>query len=404
MKAETARWLVSDQGRELLAGDLDPDSLADASRLRRSLDAERAAAVLSQVALRRKAVTKFGSAAAGLFFTPAGLEQASRPDVARWRAQRFASEGAGRVVDLGCGLGTDALALLSAGIEVRAVELDPVTAVFAEANLGIPVTVADATQVPIGAGEAIFADPARRTARGRTWKVADFSPPWDFVTGLLKGRTACLKLGPGVPHAMLPQDCATTWISHRGDVVEASVWSGAGTPGSRSALLLPGGLELSGKETAGTAAGEARRAGRREKPGRRAGIVPGDLIVEPDGAIVRAGLTGVLASRLGAERIDPGIAYLRLESPCREEDLKRMREAGACSAFRVLDVMAYHERTLKAWVRDHRIGRIEIKKRGIDVDPAVLRRRLRPHGDAAGTLILTPTPDGARAISVQRLE
>ena len=86
MKAETARWLVSDQGRELLAGDLDPDSLADASRLRRSLDAERAAAVLSQVALRRKAVTKFGSAAAGLFFTPAGLEQASRPDVARWRA------------------------------------------------------------------------------------------------------------------------------------------------------------------------------------------------------------------------------------------------------------------------------------------------------------------------------
>ncbi|MDO4718964.1 MAG: SAM-dependent methyltransferase [Propionibacteriaceae bacterium] len=403
MKVETARWLVSDQGRELLGCDLDPDSLADASRLRRSMDAERAAAVMGQVALRRKAVTKFGSAAAGLFFTPAGLEQASRPDVARWRARRFASTGAGRVVDLGCGLGTDALALLSAGIEVRAVEIDPVTAVFAEANLGIPVTVADATQVPVGVGEAVFADPARRTARGRTWRVADFSPPWDFVTGLLKGRTACLKLGPGVPHAMLPRDCATTWISHRGDVVEASVWSGAGTPGSRTALLLPGGLELSGEETTGTAAGEARRAERREGPGRRVEIRLGDLIVEPDGAIIRAGLTDVLASRLGAVRIHPEIAYLYLAAAHDEQALARVSQAGACRAFRVLDVMAYHERTLKAWVRDQRIGCIEIKKRGIDVDPAVLRRRLRPHGDAAATLILTPTPDGARAISVQRL-
>lgn len=403
MKAETARWLVSEQGRELLGWDLDPDSLADASRLRRSLDAERAAAVLGQVALRRKAVAKFGSAAAGLFFTPAGLEQASRPDVARWRAQRFASAGAGRVVDLGCGLGTDALALLSAGIEVRAVELDPVTAVFAEANLGIPVTVADASQVPIGAGEAVFADPARRTARGRTWRVADFSPPWDFVTGLLKGRTACLKLGPGVPHAMLPRDCATTWISHRGDVVEASVWSGAGTPGSRSALLLPGGLELSGGGVNAALGSETKPEGD-DHEGRRIIMSPGDLVLEPDGAIIRAGLTDVLASRLGAVRIHPEIAYLYLAAAHDEQALARLSQAGACVAFRVLDVMAYHERRLKAWVRDHRIGRIEIKKRGIDVDPAVLRRRLRPHGDAAGTLILTPTPDGARAISVQRLE
>ena len=69
----------------------------------------------------------------------------------------------------------------------------------------------------------------------------------------------------------------------------------------------------------------------------------------------------------------------------------------------VLEVMDAGERTLRAWVRRERIGTLEIKKRGIDIDPAALRRRLKPAGPASATVVLTPTVDGARALVAQRL-
>ena len=40
-------------------------------------------------------------------------------------------------------------------------------------------------------------------------------------------------------------------------------------------------------------------------------------------------------------------------------------------------------------LRERGIGRLEIKKRGMDVDPAVLRKALGLKGDGAATLILT---------------
>ncbi|WP_454226790.1 THUMP-like domain-containing protein [Propioniciclava flava] len=54
-------------------------------------------------------------------------------------------------------------------------------------------------------------------------------------------------------------------------------------------------------------------------------------------------------------------------------------------------------------MRERRIGTLEIKKRGLEVDPAALRKRLKPSGRAAATLVLTPTPEGARAVVCARM-
>ena len=55
------------------------DPLAAASALRsRGVGPELAAAALTQVDLRRRATSKFGPAAGRMFFTRAGLEQATR--------------------------------------------------------------------------------------------------------------------------------------------------------------------------------------------------------------------------------------------------------------------------------------------------------------------------------------
>ena len=84
---------------------------------------------------RRRGVAKFGAAAAGLFFTRDGLEQATRPHVAAHHAARLAASGAYRVVDLGCGIGTDAMAMLRTGLQVAAVDRDEQIADVARANL-----------------------------------------------------------------------------------------------------------------------------------------------------------------------------------------------------------------------------------------------------------------------------
>ena len=185
----------------------DPESLAAATRLRATFDPALAAAALTQAGLRRQARAKFGAEAETMYFTRDGLEQATRPAIADHHARRFVAAGVRRVIDLGCGIGSDALAFARAGLEVVAVERDPDTAAVAAANLAGRATVvcADAEQVAgdlLADGSAVYADPARRTERGRVWRLAEVTPPWSFVTRLLDGRRpAGVKLAPALPHA-----------------------------------------------------------------------------------------------------------------------------------------------------------------------------------------------------------
>ena len=369
----------------------DPGSLGAGTRLRARFGPDLAAAALTQVTLRRKARTKFGEAAAGLFFTRDGLEQATRPDVADLHARRFAESGVRRVVDLGCGVASDAAAFVRAGLDVLAVERDPATAAVARANLAVAVTragggvtaevvvadVADVLAAGVDPGAGVFADPARRDARGRVWRAQDFSPDLTSLLALADGRRVLgLKLGPALPHALVPPDAEAEWVSHSGDVVEVGVWSGPGSvPGRRSALLWP-----DDRLVGGTVALDVR--------------APGAYVHEPDGAVIRAGAVGVLGARLGAGLLDPQIAYLTSDEP-----------AGSpfATSFAVERVLPYDVKVLRRWVREAGVGRLEVKRRGLDVDPARLRRDLRPDGTASATLVLSRTPTGAVALVAHRL-
>ena len=178
MDRELASWVVSPDAQPALqAADAepDPDSLGAAQRLRRDWPAAQAAMALTQVKLRRRAVTKFGPRAAELFFTTDGLEQATRAPVAAWRAERFRDAAVRTVVDVGCGLGADALAFIDAGLEVIGIETDPATACLAAANLGSGgrIVTGDATagrgrevlEEYLSAGAAVFIAASRCTRR-----------------------------------------------------------------------------------------------------------------------------------------------------------------------------------------------------------------------------------------------
>ncbi len=385
MDTSTATWLTSPDAAAALAmadAEADPSSLGAATRLRAQCPPDRAAAVLDQAVLRRRAAAKLGEGAARLFLTRDGLEQATRPAVAARRAARFVALGASEVADLTAGLGLDALALARAGLRVTAVELDAVTAVLAAANLGAGVRVltGDATVLAptlLAGGAAAFCDPARRTAAGRSWRLDDLTPPWPFVLGLLDGtRVACVKLGPGLPHSVIPDAVEAEWVSAGGDVVEAALWAGPGTtPGRRRAVV------------------DAHELARDEALAPPPVGAVGEYLYEPDGAVIRAGLVPAVAEAVGGWRLHDNVAYLAAST---------LVGTPFAQAFRVEEVLPYDERALRGWVRSRRVGVLEIKKRGVDADPATLRKRLRPQGPNSATLVLTPTASGAVALVVSR--
>ncbi|WP_104200425.1 class I SAM-dependent methyltransferase [Cryobacterium sp. Y29] len=352
-------------------------------------------AVLNQSRLRAKATVKFGEFAERMLFTEAGLEQATRLRVAALHAGRFAglSTALGhppRVADLGCGIGGDAMALAALDVSVVAIDADEVTATVASFNLApfpnASALQADAETFDLSDVDAVWLDPARRTSghsnTTRLTRSEDYSPSLDFAYLLASRLPLGMKLGPGHDRDLIPVDAEAQWVSVDGQLVEMGLWFGAlaRTGIRRSALLLtPDGThELTAPEdSADVEAGSL-----------------GNYVYEPDGAVIRARLIGDLARSLDAHMVSEGIAYLTND---------RLTPTPFASAFRVLETLPFDEKKLRLALLQRRIGTLEIKKRGVDVDPATLRTRLKLKGPESATLILTRAAGHRVALLVERV-
>lgn len=346
-------------------------------------------AVLSQSKLRAKAVPKFGEFASQMLFTEAGLEQATRLKVAALHAGRFVGAGLTRVADLGSGIGGDALAMAAMDLAVTAVDADEVTAAIASFNLApfpaASVAHARAEEFDLTGFDAAWLDPARRTSgHGNTSRVGaeDYSPSLDFVFGLANRLPIGVKLGPGHDRDQIPVEAEAQWISVNGAVVEMGLWFGVlAREGIRRAALVlrtDGAAELTAEADSEDAPVAAL----------------GEYVYEPDGAVIRARLIGDLARSLDAGMLSEGIAYLTSDT---------VHETPFATAFRVLEVLPFEERKLRSALAERGIGTLEIKKRGVDVDPATLRTRLKLTGSRSATLILTRAAGHRVALLVERV-
>ncbi|WUJ72768.1 methyltransferase domain-containing protein [Kribbella soli] len=381
----TVTALLDGPGAEVLAAacaEYQPGrELQLVEQLRRRYDATLVTAAVTQAALRHRAVAKFSADASRMFFTPDGLEQATRTTVGTHRAVRLAATmPSASVVDLGCGIGGDLISAARAGLRVTGVERDPETAATARANLAAlglagEVLVGEAESTDLTPYDVVFADPARRADGRRVFDHNAYSPPWTFVLELLQ-RTACVKVAPGIPHDAIPDGVEAEWLSDSGEVKEAALWSGqlyGGTP--RRATLLPSEATVS------------------DAPEAEVGPV-GQYIYEPDGAVVRAGLVTAVAAAVDGWLLDPRIAYVTAAEYV---------ATPLASAYEVVEELPYKEKALRSWVRSQGIGTLEIKKRGVDLDPAQLRKKLAPKGSASATLIITRIGRDAVAYSCRRL-
>ena len=368
------------------------------------VEAELAAAVLTQLALREAARTKFGPFASHMVFTRDGLEQATRLVVAARHAQRFRSAGATRVADLGCGIGADSLAIAGLGLDVLAVDIDPDAAGAAAVNLrdfeGAQVRLGDVMDLDVAelaaeGVDALFADPARRTGASkgstRITNPQAWSPPLSAVLAWASTiERVGVKVAPGIAYDVIPADWHAQWVSVGGSLVEASLWSPALAPEGRgrSCLLL---------DEAGTAHSLTSPSGAAANtPAERVEVAPlGAMIAEADPAVIRSGLLARLAEQVGAGIVSDKIAYLT------GDDLP---DSPFYDRFEVLEVTNLRPKAIAAALRSRDAGAVEIKKRGADINPDELRKSLKLRGGSQELTVIATRLEGRhQAIICRRL-
>lgn len=397
--------LDSDFGRQLLAAADPEDPLGSATDLRRrfpAADPGIIATALTQAALVRRATERFGPGAAELMWTSDGLEQASRPSASVYRANRLRALGVRSVVDLTCGLGLDTLALAAAGLDVIGVELDPEIAAIARINTSrtstsgrVKVVVGDCTDSTLLAslsGEAWFVDPARRNPRSprradgsshRLHRPSDWSPPWHWVRSLASQVDLLVaKTAPGIDHSEL-DGTASDWVSNRGDLLEVSAWWGTSAPARSATILGDGGEVLLSVQP---------QLGRSDVT-ECATPQSGDLLLDPDPAIVRSGLVADFGDLVGARLVDPQLAFLTAPAV----GVAPIAWSGA-RVLRVLMVGRYDRNALAQSCARHGITRVDVRSRGRSLDADRVRRDLRLPGGpgVAGTLVVMALGEARR--------
>lgn len=386
----TVRFLLSEAGsrwleRAACLPDTPASHLANLSHLRRHLPADQAAAVLEQVRLRARAASRFDRAAR-MLFTQTGLEQTTHPSVAAHRARRF--QGHSLVTDLGCGLGSDTIALAQAADRVLAVDRDHTCLVFARHNVGaydlqdrVTFVQADVLALPFDHKSAYFCDPGRRTvADQRIFRPQDYEPPLPLLwERLAMASGLAIKVAPGIPYTRFPWVDEVEIVSLYGQVKEATLWCGyLANPGvRRRATLLPSGVTLTDVHAADGC--PIRPVGR--------------YLYEPDGAVIRAGLVQQVGTTLGLWQLDGRIAYLSGDT---------LTISPFIQGFEVEEVLPFGLKPLRRRLRELGVGVLEIKKRGVALDPDGFRRRLKLRGDESKTLIVTRVGEKPIALLCQR--
>ncbi|MBW7881262.1 MAG: class I SAM-dependent methyltransferase [Caldilineaceae bacterium] len=365
-----AEFLLSPAGRAALATLHDAD-LSDAqtlpvlSQLRARFSPAEAGALLSQARLRRRAAAKF-PAAASMFFTAEALEMATSATVATHHAATLdVHAAAGPLLDLGCGIGGDLIALARRR-PVIAYEIDPVRARFAQANVDatglagrVQIRIADwAAELRQGLlppAAAAFADPSRRVDDRRVFSLHRMQPPLPELLALQRQIPALgVKVMPGVADAELPPHCGVEFISHQSTCKEAILWFGPLARYARwASVYREGSWHTLVNDGTPPPVGE---------------LAPGQVLFEPDPAVIRAGALAPLCARVQGHLFDPEIAYI--VAP-------RWRPEPLAQAFAIQEVHRFGLKRLNERLAVLSIAQVELLKRGFPQEPESLRPRLR---------------------------
>ncbi len=381
-RIETWELLLSPEHaalREAAAG-TDPADVSGVARLRRKYPAELVRAALQLASARRKLEHKWP----GRCFVadPEGAEMASGEPAAGHKADRFARVMPGAsVLDLCCGIGADAVALVGAGLGVTAVDRDPLRAWMAGRNAGCPAHAEDVERLDPG-DTPFHLDPSRRDERGRRIRYGMLTPGPAFIEKLCAGRTGAVKLPPGVDPGEPPEG-ELEYISEGGRLTQAVLWTGSLARRGVTATMLRRG------HPPATVSGEPEPDF--EIP--YAPLEDGAWVHTADPSIERAGLLAVVCRKTGLAMPHPHAGLLVGGSRSADPML---------TAYRLCAEMPWRRKKVGQWLREHDGGIVEVKTRGKAADPDIEQKNLRGPGGTPYTVFVLRFDRAVRAIVCER--
>ena len=343
------------------------------------------------------------------------LEQSTAQDIGRWKAALWPHEGS--VNDLCCGMGGDSF-FLPAGLKITGVDLDENRLAMYRHNLlafgkDVSTKCADVREVagnnvPTGSNSADFftIDPARRAIEGENQRdLRNLTPTLEEVVEISKHyKGGMAKLPPGYPPAEIPDSTEILYLGGHSDCRECLVLFGelVKHPDTVRAVIV---------DKAGNTEAEWTRKRDRtletldeelqEKLDRndslegkdrtyrtatsRSDLPLGEIgkyIAEPAPVLIRSRLfsDAALAHDPSAHLISEGIAYVSSDKPL---------PAPAFTSYEILAHAEIATGAVRSMLKEHDIGKITLKLRGVKLDPDAETKRLKPKGKNSAILFYT---------------
>lgn len=366
---------------EVSAGDLQAISI-----LRKKWSADEVAVALDLARARRSAAKKFPDSP-GIISDLQGIAQATPAIIAGAKACRFKDVLGrdARVLDLGCGIGGDAMAL-AAALDVIGIDLDPIRCWMTGENAGCATIVDDVRTVELEA-TAFHLDPSRRdplTGR-RLQDPSTWHPPLESMN-TLRSRIpdGVVKLGPGIAIDTIPdlESCELEFVSLGGSLSQAHLWQGrlALEPGRHRATMWPGEHSITGMP----AFPELREDGSLDA-----------FLAVPDPALERAGLHGIVGREWNLAEPVAGLGLMTGPDRPGTEWF---------TMFGIEHSMPWRPQQVKAWLRDNDAGHVEIKTRDQAVNPDEYQASFSGNGSTPWTIFVLRMGRPVVAVMTRRVE
>ena len=367
-------WLQSPEGQALIRAARDySDSLIAIPALRKQfseIDPDLISLAFGQAQMQLRLESRWGGSVADLLLTDDGISQATRPEVARYRAEFIAKKfGANaHVLDLTCGLGFDSLEFARHGLRVTGVEIDPEIVEHARHNLSqfeIEVHCTDAVGFLIPNDvDVVFVDPARRDpnaakdSKGNTKRIfnpSQWSPSWETINEIAKAHPVLAKVAPGIDKAEL-SDWDARWVSSNGDLVECFL-SSSGT-GIRTAVLIDSKIDFN-IEVMGDSATDTSPLG--------------NYLIVPDSALIRASALDTVAQLCNGGLVNEHIAWLTSADSTAVSELHK-HSPSLANILRIESHFKFSEKQLVANLKNVSASGVTVMTRGMQLDVEAIRK------------------------------
>jgi len=366
------------------------------------------------------------------------LEQSTAQDIGKYKANLWntpqSQKGSPAVHDLCCGMGGDSY-FIPENFNVIGVDLDEnrlamyrynTETIRGKCNGTILGDVREVARQNGSSEEVNHAgyftiDPARRAVDGENQRdLRNLTPTFEEVLDISKHyKGGMAKLPPGYPTDEIPQNAELVYLGSHSDCRELLVLFGdlAQNPGKVRAIMVDkegnvvkaaDGTEAIWNGSLSEIQAASNKDAEHDLPGcersfrnatSETDLPVGDVseyLAEPTALLIRSHLFGsvALSAAADAHLISEGIAYVASANPL---------PAPAFANFQVLDKCEIATGAVRDMLKNHGIGKLTLKLRGVKVDPDAEIKRLKPKGKNEAILFYTRVAGEKTAILAKRI-